>query len=366
MVNDVTLVDGDGPVDDPGVRRPQLAGLHGHQQPRPHRDRCEGRAGRRLKPLAKNIDRPAVERHGQARRARRSCSASRRRTVGRSNASKTTTAVVNALRARALGNLAVDAPVTPVLTVDEAALTTDQAKAAIPKMKAISTWTTNYQPSERNGNGANIRIPTTTINGYVVNPGETFSFWKAVGPVTRELGYTRRRRDHRRPHGAAGRPRRRHLLLLHHAVQRRAPGRVPDGRPPQPLLLHQPLSARARRDGVHQRERPGAGHDLDERHAVPVVIQGINGKAFVKFVVYSVPNGRTTDLHRPDRQELHEGPHRDARRQVHPEGHAQADRVRDRRPGRLGHAGRQGRQAGKVRSTRRPTTRTTRRSPGSS
>ena len=42
------------------------------------------------------------------------------------------------------------------------------------------------------------------------------------------------------------------------------------------------------------------------------MIQGINGKAFVKFVVYSVPNGAHHHLLGPDREELHQGAHRDA------------------------------------------------------
>ena len=35
----------------------------------------------------------------------------------------------------------------------------------------------------------NIWIPTLIIDGYVVGPRETFDFWDAIGPVTREKGY---------------------------------------------------------------------------------------------------------------------------------------------------------------------------------
>ena len=42
---------------------------------------------------------------------------------------------------------------------------------------------------EKNGFGANIWIPALSIDGYVVGPREKFSFWKAVGPVTRAKGY---------------------------------------------------------------------------------------------------------------------------------------------------------------------------------
>jgi vancomycin resistance protein YoaR len=82
-----------------------------------------------------------------------------------------------------------DAPVQPALSVTAPNLTTDEARAAAPKMKKISTWTTYFFITERNHFGANIWIPAMDIDGTVVGPGETFDFWKAVGPVTRGRGY---------------------------------------------------------------------------------------------------------------------------------------------------------------------------------
>ena len=161
--------------------------------------------------------------------------------------------VTDLLRTRAAGG--ANAPVEPAMTVTPPNLTTEEAQAAAPKMKKISTWTTYFFITERNGFGANIWIPALDINGTVVGPGETFDFWKAVGPVTRARGYERRRRDHQRPDRAAGRARRRDLLVLDDAVQRRAPGRLRDGRPAQPLLLHRPLPDRPRRDRVQERRR---------------------------------------------------------------------------------------------------------------
>lgn len=77
----------------------------------------------------------------------------------------------------------------PPITVVEPALTTAEAEAARPKMRKISEWKTYFPVSEKNGFGANIWIPARLIDGYVVAPGDTFDFWKAVGPVTREKGY---------------------------------------------------------------------------------------------------------------------------------------------------------------------------------
>ena len=100
----------------------------------------------------------------------------------------TTAARVSALlETRASGG--ANAPVQPALSVTAPNLTTDEAKAVAPRMKKISTWTTYFFITERNHFGANIWIPAMDIDGTVVGPGETFDFWKAVGPVTRARGY---------------------------------------------------------------------------------------------------------------------------------------------------------------------------------
>jgi vancomycin resistance protein YoaR len=91
------------------------------------------------------------------------------------------------LAARVAG--AQTASVEPALTITPPTLTTEAAKAAISKMTKISSWTTYFPISEKNGFGNNIWIPALDIDGYVVGPGETFDFWKAVGPVTRARGY---------------------------------------------------------------------------------------------------------------------------------------------------------------------------------
>jgi len=72
----------------------------------------------------------------------------------------------------------------------DAAVTTEFAKRIAPRMKRISKWTTYFPIWDRNGFGQNIWIPARIINGAVVGPGETFSFWETVGEVTRAKGYT--------------------------------------------------------------------------------------------------------------------------------------------------------------------------------
>ncbi len=79
--------------------------------------------------------------------------------------------------------------VVPTLAVTSPTLTTAQAEAAAPQMQKISEWTTYFPIGEKNGFGANIWIPALTIDGTIVGPRETFDFWEAIGPITREKGY---------------------------------------------------------------------------------------------------------------------------------------------------------------------------------
>jgi vancomycin resistance protein YoaR len=95
--------------------------------------------------------------------------------------------VQDLLDARVAG--ATTGSLEPTLKVLEPALTTAEAKAARGKIRKISQWTTYFPISEKNGFGANIWIPARLIDGYVVAPGATFDFWDAVGPVTRAKGY---------------------------------------------------------------------------------------------------------------------------------------------------------------------------------
>jgi vancomycin resistance protein YoaR len=81
------------------------------------------------------------------------------------------------------------ATIEPSVKVTQPVLTTAEAKAAQPKMRRISRWTTFFPIGEKNGFGANIWIPARLIDGYVVAPRATFDFWDAVGPVTRAKGY---------------------------------------------------------------------------------------------------------------------------------------------------------------------------------
>ena len=71
--------------------------------------------------------------------------------------------------------------------VDVPAMTTEQAKALAPKLSRTSTFTTYYPPSA--SRHANISTGASQFDGVVIMPGQTFSFWELLGPVTVERGY---------------------------------------------------------------------------------------------------------------------------------------------------------------------------------
>ncbi len=97
--------------------------------------------------------------------------------------------VADAVNARATASGEELPAVEPAIAVVKPKLTTEEAEKTAPRMKKLASWTTRYEVSERNGFGNNISIPARDINGYVVQPGAVFDFWKAVGPVTYERGY---------------------------------------------------------------------------------------------------------------------------------------------------------------------------------
>ncbi len=78
---------------------------------------------------------------------------------------------------------AVAAPSLP----DAAAFTTDQARRWLPQLVKTSSFTTYFTPSP--ARHANIATGSSQFDGVVVQPGETFSFWDRLGPVTVERGY---------------------------------------------------------------------------------------------------------------------------------------------------------------------------------
>jgi vancomycin resistance protein YoaR len=198
---------------------------------------------------------------------------------------------------------ATTSSIEPSVTRIEPALTTAEAKAARPKMRKISQWTTYFPIGEKNGFGANIWIPARLINGHVVAPGTTFDFWNAIGPVTRAKGF-------------------------------RSGGAIINGRTePQGALaggicscsttlfnaaLRAGYDMEARRNHYYYIDRYPLGLDAtvfisasgskqtmsfvnDTNY--PILIRGYGyrdgGAGYVKFEIYSVPNGRKVVIGKP-------------------------------------------------------------------
>ena len=209
------------------------------------------------------------------------------------NISASVDAVRSALGARADGTVTPDAQLAFSLT--PAPLSTEAARAAMPKMRRTSTWTTYYVPAISNYWGANISIPARDLDGYVLAPGEWFSFWNGIGPVTVARGY-----------GYGG-------VIIN--------GRsYPTGALAGGICsTSTTLFNAAMRAGLEIGERTNHSYYI-ERYPVgldatvlktdtsvtdmtfrndtenPIVIRSYTGSGFVRFDVWGVPDGRTVSL----------------------------------------------------------------------
>jgi len=209
--------------------------------------------------------------------------------------------VVDALMARQAG--APEPVLQPVVAVTEPAMTTAQAEQVAPQMREIGRWKTYFPIYVNNGFGANIWIPAKLINGYVVGPGETFDFWDAVGPVTREKGY----KDggaiingKTEPQGAlAGGICSCSTTLFNAAL--RSGMKMGARRNHYYYISRYPLGL----DATVFISASGSKQTMSFTNDTPypVLIRGINTRigssGYVTFVLYSVPTGRTVSISQP-------------------------------------------------------------------
>jgi vancomycin resistance protein YoaR len=189
-------------------------------------------------------------------------------------------------------------PVALAIAVVKPDLTTEEAEEAAPLMQRLSAWTTTFHRYEANGFGNNISIPTGDINGYVVQPGATFDFWSALGPITYARGY----RDggailngRTEPTGALAGGICSCSTTLFNAAARAGLGileranhyyyidRYPTG-----------LDATVWKTG-------GATRSMRFRNDTryPLLIRGYTGATFVRFEIWGPPTGRTVTFTRP-------------------------------------------------------------------
>jgi vancomycin resistance protein YoaR len=146
----------------------------------------ESRVSEWVKALAAKLDRPAV---------------SAKYVVSRENAVTVVPGVAGIrleqekLRALLMGELFQPIGLTPTgmrelaapSATDTTAFSTQQAQEWLPKLSRTSTFTTYFPMSK--SRHANIATGSSQFDGVVILPGQTFSFWGLLGPVTVERGY---------------------------------------------------------------------------------------------------------------------------------------------------------------------------------
>ncbi len=213
----------------------------------------------------------------------------------------TNRALVQALQAR--GASEQRAAVEGALLVTKPTLSTEEAEQAAPLMQRISTWTTYFPIGIKNGYGANIWLPAEFIDGYVLAPGQTFDFWDAVGPVTRERGFKTGAaiiNGKTEPQGAlAGGICSCSTTLFNAAL--RAGLDMGSRRNHYYYIDRYPLGLDATVFISASGSRQTMAFTNDTRF--PILIRGVNtregNRGFVRFDLYSVPTGRTVSFGKP-------------------------------------------------------------------
>jgi len=200
--------------------------------------------------------------------------------------------VVEALQSRASGEPPTRIKL-PLVAVLPKTTTADVVKTA-PLMVKVGGWTTYYTPSDHNGFAANITIPARTLNGTVVQPGQGFDFWAALGEVSFRTGY--------RLGGA---------IVGGHSVEGKAlaGGICAASTTLFNAALRAGLEIDARQPHWYYITRYPLGLDatvsgsqtMRFRNDTPnaILIRGFASPGIVRFEIWSVPNGRTVTLTRP-------------------------------------------------------------------
>ncbi|MDQ6858169.1 MAG: VanW family protein [Chloroflexota bacterium] len=95
--------------------------------------------------------------------------------------------LVSDVLARLFTPVAAPREIAPVFIGDTPGFTTEQAARYAPQMTQVASFTTTYPTSA--ARHANITTGAMQFNDLVVAPGESFSFWNLLGPVTVDRGY---------------------------------------------------------------------------------------------------------------------------------------------------------------------------------
>jgi vancomycin resistance protein YoaR len=219
---------------------------------------------------------------------------------GRSLDVNASTAIVGAVLAgRRDGSLPATATARLATTGVSPKLTAEEAAKLGPEMTLVGAWTTRFVPSEKNFNGANIRLPARFINGTVIRPGATFDFWGVVGPVTFSRGFGMGgfiESGRTNPTGAIGGGICSASTTMFNAAVR-AGYQILERDNHAYYINRYPLGL----DATVSKFRGRISQNMRFRNDTPnaLFIRGISGGTWVRFEIYSKPTGRTVTFSSP-------------------------------------------------------------------
>ena len=207
--------------------------------------------------------------------------------------------IVDLMAARAAGTATAAVPTDVVLGVKPPDLSAAEAAGLTHQVELVGAWTTRFFSSERNHFGANIRLPAKFINGVVVAPGAIFDFWGSVGPVTFARGFGMGgiiESGRTNPNGAIGGGICSASTTLFNAAARAGYQILSRDNHSYyisryPLGLDATVSKYGGRIAQNMRFR----NDTSEA----LIIRGLSGPGWVRFEIYSRPNGRTVTFSSP-------------------------------------------------------------------
>jgi vancomycin resistance protein YoaR len=212
----------------------------------------------------------------------------------------TSAAIGTALHLRATG--ADAAPVAAATVRVAPRLTTAEAVAKGPLMTRLGSWKTWFPISNRNYFGANIWLPAKFIDGTVLYPGQTFEWWRAIGPVTTSRGFGLGgfiAGDHTEPTGAMGGGMCSSSTTLFNAALR-AGLRMGARANHRYYINRYPLGLDATVSGGL-----GGGQTMTFTNDMktPIVIRSYRyvskGLGWVRYEIWGIPDGRTVSLTKP-------------------------------------------------------------------
>jgi vancomycin resistance protein YoaR len=243
-------------------------------------------------PMAKKVAKPVLDAEFLKDRSGRIVGAKADHAGRALDQAATADLIATAIESRATGAKPAGVELSLVAVLPKR--TTKDVTQTAPLMTMVGSWTTRYQVSAHNGFGANITVPARRLNGTVVQPGHLFDFWGALGEVSFRTGY--------RLGGA---------IVGGHSVEGKAlaggicaasttlfnaalrGGFEIDRRQPHwYYITRYPLGLDATVSGSQTMQ-------FRNDTAYPILIRGIAGPGFVRFEIWSVPNGRTVSLSRP-------------------------------------------------------------------